>query len=80
MYIHTYIHIYIYTPNFLGSSDGKESACNAEGPDSIPGSVRSSRERNGNTLQYSCMENSMDRGAWQAKVHGDAKNRTQLSY
>ena len=46
---------------------------------SIPGSGRSLREGNGNPLQYSCLENSMDRGAWQATVHGIAKSRAQLS-
>ena len=51
------------------SSDGKESACNAGDLGSIPGSGRSPREGNGNPLQYSCLENSMDRGTWQATVH-----------
>ena len=46
---------------------------------SIPGSGRSSGEGNGNPLQYPCLENPMVRGAWQARVHGVAKNRTQLS-
>ena len=55
---------------FLGGSDGKESACNAGDPSSIPGSGRSPGEGNGNSLQYSCLENSMDRGVWQATVHG----------
>jgi len=45
-------------------SDGKESACNAGDPGSIPGSEMSSGEENGYPLQYSCLENSMDRGAW----------------
>ena len=45
---------------------------------SIPESGRSPGERNGNPSQYSCLENSMDRGAWQATVLGDAKSRTQL--
>ena len=45
----------------------------------IPGLGRSLGEGNGNSLQYSCLENSMDRGAWQAKVHGVAKNLTQMS-
>ena len=49
---------------FPGSSDGKESAYNAGDPGSIPGSGRSPGEGNGNLLQYSCLENSMDRGAW----------------
>ena len=48
----------------LDGSDGKESACNAEGLGSIPGLGRSPREGNGNPLQYSCRENSMDREAW----------------
>ena len=46
---------------------------------SIPGSGRSSGEENGNPLQYSCLENPMDRGAWQAAVHEVAEGRTQLS-
>ena len=62
-----------------GSSDGKESACNAGDWGSIPGLARSPGEGNHNPLQYSCLENPMDRGAWQAIVHGVAKNRTQLS-
>ena len=49
---------------FLGGSDGKASACNAGVPGLIPGSGRSPGEGNGNPLQYSCLENSMDRGAW----------------
>ena len=51
---------------FPGGSVSKESACNAEDLGSIPGSRRSPGEGNGNPLQYSCLENSMDRGAWQA--------------
>ena len=46
--------------------------------DSVPGSGRSPGEGHGNPLQYSCLENPMDRGAWWATVHGVAKNRTQL--
>ena len=60
---------------------GKESACRAGAigdTDSIPGSGRSSREGHGNPLQYSCLENLMDRGPWWATVHGVTKNRTQL--
>ena len=56
----------------LGSpegSDGEESACNAEDLGSIPGSGRSPGEENGNPLQYSCLENSMDRGALWITVH-----------
>ena len=55
---------------FPGGSDYKQSACNAGNPGLIPGSGRSHREGNGNPLQYSCLENSMDRGAWWATVHG----------
>ena len=58
---------------FLGSSDSKESACNAGNLGSVPGLGRSSGEGNGNPLQYSCLENPMDRGAWCATVHGVAK-------
>ena len=58
---------------FSGGSDGKEFACNAGDLGSILGSKRSSREGNGNPLQYSCLENSMDRGAWRATVHGVAE-------
>ena len=58
------------------NSDGKASAYNVEDPGSIPGSGRSSGEGNGNPLQYSCLENSMDRGAWRATVHALAKSQT----
>ena len=54
----------------------KESACNVGDPCSSPGLGRSPGERNGNPLQYSCLENSMDRGAWQAVVYGVAKSQT----
>ena len=62
-----------------GGSDGKESACSTGDPASIPGLVRAHREGNGNPLQYSCLENSMDRGAWWATAHGVTKCQTQLS-
>ena len=64
---------------FPGGSDSKESACNAGGLGSIPGSGRSPGERNDYPLQYSCLENSMNREAWQATVHGVAKSQIQLS-
>ena len=64
---------------FLSDSDGTEFACNAGDPGSIPGLGRYPGEGNGNPLQYSCLENSMDRGAWWATVHGVAKSQTQLS-
>ena len=61
---------------FPGGSDGKESACNVVNLGSIPGLGRSLAEGNGNPLQYSCLENSMDIGAWQATVHGVTKSQT----
>ena len=64
---------------FPCSSVGKESACNAEDLGSIPGLGRSSGEGNGNPLQYSCLENPIDRGAWQATVHGVARARHDLA-
>ena len=64
---------------FPGSLDGKVSAYNAGDLGSIPGSGRSPGEGNGNPLQYSHLENPMDRGAWWATVHGAAKSRTRLS-
>ena len=64
---------------FPGGSDGKASACDAGDPGSIPGSGRSPAEENGYPLQYFCLENSMDRGAWQATVHKVTKNQTRLS-
>ena len=59
---------------FPSGSDGKGFACNAGDPGSMPGSGRSPGEGNGNPLQYSCLENSMDRGAWWAPAHGVAKS------
>ena len=64
---------------FPGGSDRKESACNIGDPGLIPGLGRSSGIGNGNPLQYSCLKNSMDRGAWQATVHGVAKSWRQLN-
>ena len=64
---------------FPCSSVGKESACNAGDPGLIPGLGRFSGEGNGNPLKNSCLENPMDRGAWQATVHGVARVRHDLS-
>ena len=64
---------------FPGGSDGKVSACIVGVLGLIPGSGRSPGEGNGNPLQYSCLENPMDGGAWWASVHGVAKSRTWLS-
>ena len=60
---------------FPGGSDSKESACNAGDWGLIPGLERSLEERNGDPLEYSCLENSMNRGAWWATVHEVAKRR-----
>ena len=54
---------------FPGGSDGKESACNLGDLGLIAGSGRSPGAGNGNPLQYACLENSMDRGAWRVTVH-----------
>ena len=61
---------------FPGGSNGKESACNVGDAGLIPGSGRFPGKGNVYPLQYSCLENSMDRGAWWATVHGVAKSRT----
>ena len=58
---------------FPGGSDGKVSACNAGDLGLIPGSGRSPGEGNGNPLQYSCLENPMDGGAWWTTVHGSQR-------
>ena len=64
---------------FHGGSDGKASACNAGDPGSIPGLGQSPGEGNGYPLQYSCLENPMDRGTWWATVHEVTQSWTQLS-
>ena len=68
--------IVIFVP---GGSEVKASACNEGDLGLIPGLGRSPGEGNGNPLQYSCLENPMDGGAWWATVHGVAKSWTQLS-
>ena len=60
--------------DFPGGSDSKESACNAGDPGSIPGSGRSPGEGNDYPLQYSCLENSIDKGSWRATVCEVAKS------
>ena len=60
------------------SSDGKESTCDAGDAGLIPRSGRPPGEGHGNPLQYSCLENSMDRGGWRATVHGVSKSQTRL--
>ena len=64
---------------FPHSSVSKESACNARDLGSIPGLGRSPGEGNGNPLQYSCLENPMDRGAWRATVYGLTEVRRDLA-
>ena len=64
---------------FPGGSESKESACNVGDLGLIPELRRSPGEGNGNTPQYSCLENSMDRGAWQGMVHGVTKSPFILS-
>ena len=65
--------------SFIGGSDSKESTCSAEDEGLILESERAPGEGDGNPLQYSCLENSMDRGAWWATVHEVVKSWTQLS-
>ena len=64
---------------FPGGSEVKASACNVGDLGLIPGLGRAPGEGNGNPLQYSCLENAMDGGAWWAAVHGVTKSRTRLS-
>ena len=75
LYLVDYLAASHLSRGFPGGSEGKESACDSGDPGSISGSGRSPGEENGNPLQYS-----MNRGAWQATVHGVTKNQTQLSY
>ena len=82
------LHLCIYENNgmsllVLGFPDGlddKDSACNAGDPSSIPGLGRFPGEGNGYPIQYSCLDNSMDRRAWKATVHGGCKCKTWLHY
>ena len=69
-----------YVLDFFGDLDGKESTCNARDPGSIPRSGRFPRGGYGNPIQYSCLESSMDRGAWQAIVHRVSKNQIWLKW
>ena len=67
------------TYKWLGSSDGKESACNTGDLGLIPEAKRSPGEENGYQLKYSCLENSMDRRAWKITIRNVAKSQIQLS-
>ena len=77
--LHVYTNLGLQVLSFPGDSDSKEFACNVGDSGSILGSGRPPGKRNGNPLQYSCLENPKDRGAWQATVHGVTKSQTQLS-
>ena len=73
------LYMFIISKGFPHSSVGKSSACNARDPGLISGWGRSPGVGNGNPLQYSCLENPMDRGAWQATVHGVTRVRHSLA-
>ena len=75
-YMYIYMYIYIYIGGFTGGSDGKESASNSGYCGLIPGLGKSSGEGNGNLLQFSCLENPMDRRVWWAAVHGVTQSWT----
>ena len=68
------LHLLTHFPSIPGASESKESACSTGDPGLIPGLGRSPGEGNGYPLQNSCLENSMDGGAWQTIVHGVAKS------
>ena len=83
--MHQVMHTFSLLGNYYGTvtigtvlvgSDGKESTCSTGDPGSIPGLGKSPGEWNGNPLQYSCLENSMDRGALRVVVHGVTKSLT----
>ena len=73
--IHSILYVYFRLPGWLS---GKEFACNAGDPGSIPGLGRSPGGGHGNSLSQSCLENPMDRGAWLATVYRVAQSRTRL--
>ena len=76
---HQRLQVSITRMGFPGGSEVKESTYNAGDPGSIPRSGRSPEEGNGNPLQYSFLDNTMDRRAWWAAVHGVTKSQIQLS-
>ena len=79
LFIYVFGHAYSILRSFPGGSDGEEPACNAEDPDWISGSGRSPREGNSYSLQYSWLENPMNRGALWATVHRVTKSLIRLS-
>ena len=78
-YTDTHIYWLIYVLGFPNCSVGKNLPVNAGDTGSIPRSATYTGERNGNPLQYSCLVNPMDRGAWKAEFHGVTKSQTRLS-
>ena len=76
LFLNSFFFIYKSFEGFHSGSAGKLSACNAGDPGLIPGLGKSPGERKGYPLQYSCLENSMDRGAWQATVLGISKSKS----
>ena len=72
-----YFLFHLYVRGFPGNSAGKESACNAGDLSSIPGLERAPGGENGSLLQYSCLENSMNRGAWQDPWGRKEKDTTE---
>ena len=74
----TNLSMVLFVWGFPCGSAGKESTCNVGDLGSIPGLGRSPGDGNGNPLQYSCLENPMDRGTWRATVHGVAESQTRL--
>ena len=79
MGLYKYLYSCIVPPGFPQWLSGKESACPAGDAGLIPGSGRSPGEENGNPPLYPCLENPMDRGAWQATVHGVMEGETRLN-
>ena len=73
------MHLCLNKWDFPGGSDGKEAACNTGDPGLLHALGRSPGEGSGYPFQYSCLENSVDREAWQVAVHGVKKSWTQLS-
>ena len=78
LYTHTHTHTHTHS-GFPGGSDGKESACNVRDPGLIPGWGRFPGGGHGNPLQYSCLENPKDRGAWRAVYSPWGRKETRLS-
>ena len=76
---HCLVHFDNLSRHSSGGSVGKESACNAGDPGSVPGSGRSPGGGDGNPLQYSCLRNPMDRGGWWAAVRGVSGSQTPCS-